>query len=147
MRTDCPDCIWVTSHGGMVIHRYEPCDVCRKSTLHDTIVDIKGERWKWPEYPPFCHRCGKDMRAKAVHTDRIDWPHDSGDEPQNEATILFRGGYGSFIDDLGDVPSVRLCHECGHELCDWIGIDPRHWHTHSVYGGQHEDHHDKPASG
>lgn len=147
MRTDCPDCIWVTSNGGTVIHGYKPCDICRKDSLHDTKVRVEGGTWTWPTYSHYCHRCSKDMRARAVHPSRTDWPtrpgkFDPAEELQNEATLIFTGGYGSFIDAFDSMPSLLLCHECAHELCEWIGIDPRNWHTHSIYGGQHNDHHD-----
>jgi hypothetical protein len=149
MRTNCPDCVWVTSKigGATVIKGYNPCDVCRKDTLHATPIKVDGGTWTWPTYSDYCHRCSKDMRARAVHPSRTDWPtnvgaFDTAEELQNEATLIFTGGYGSFIDAIDSMPSVRLCHECAHEVCEFIGIDPRLWHTHSVYGGQHADHHD-----
>lgn len=149
MRTDCPDCIWIIQ--GPVIRDYKPCEVCKRDTLNDhhLTIDKDGE-WHWPETRYYCHRCGKDMRAQAVHPDHK-WStsdHDTFDpsqELQNECNLIFVGGYGSFTDDLGEMATLTICHECGHELCDWIGVDPRNWHTHSMLGGQHEDHHDNQA--
>lgn len=146
MRTDCPDCVWTIQ--GRTIKSYRPCDVCKRDTLidHKLRVDRQTGKWHWPETRNYCHRCGKDMRARAVHP-RTDWPNNPGafdpaEELQNECNLIFAGGYGSFIDDLGEMPVVTICHECGHELCDSLGIDPRNWHTHSIYGGQHHNHHD-----
>jgi hypothetical protein len=67
----------------------------------------------------------------------------------NGLVLLFSGSYGEFHDDLGSGPhSVDLCHECGHDLADWLGIDVGNWHTHKYGGGrpglQHADHHDRP---
>jgi len=97
-----------------------------------------------PKTPTNCARCGKSMRGADVHPD---YPDHMADELQNECTILFEGGYGSFIDcaflDNGQegLPTITICHECGHEFAEWLGIDVSDWHTHSYYGGQHEDHH------
>jgi hypothetical protein len=148
MKTDCSDCVWIIQ--GYVIKEYKPCDVCKSDTLNDSKVTIdKDEKWHWPVPRNYCYRCNKDMRARAVHPDH-DWPltnkdYDFSQELVNECNLIFSGGYGSFIDDLGDMPTLTVCHECGHELCDWLGVDPRLWHTHSTYGGQHEDHHDNQA--
>lgn len=99
-----------------------------------------------PETPTTCSRptCGKSMRGGDVHPD---YPDHMADELDNECTIMFEGGYGSFIDcaflDNGQtgMPTLTICHECAHELAEWLGIDVSGWHTHSVYGGQHDDHH------
>lgn len=94
-------------------------------------------RMRWAETSHYCFRCSKDMRYEAVHGVR------DREELSNECTILFAGGYGSFIDCIDSkFPTLTICHECGHELADWLGLDPRNWHTHSIYGGQHPDHHD-----
>ena len=103
-----------------------------------------------PELPTTCSRpqCGKSMRGEDVHPD---YPEQMANELQNECTLMFVGGYGSFIDcvflDGGQtgLPTVRICHECAHELSEWLGIDVSSWHTHSYYGGQHEDHHNQPG--
>jgi hypothetical protein len=148
MKTDCSDCVWIIQ--GRVIKDYKPCEVCKRDTLNDHKITIdKDGEWHWPETRYYCHRCGKDMRARAVHPEREWLPdyddHDLSEELVNEFNLICSGGYGSFIDDLGDMPTVTICHECGHHLCDLIGVDPRLWHTHSIYGGQHEDHHDNQA--
>lgn len=147
MRTDCPDCRWdVTRREDgtvAVINDFHPCRTCSIVTLHDSRVDITDERWKWPEHDPHCFRCGADMRHFAVHDVPEDAGTPRGDELDNECHIIFTGGYGSFYDAIGGkLPTLIICHECAHEMCAWLGIDPRHWHTHSVYGGQHGDHHD-----
>lgn len=145
MRLDCPDCVWDVERDPRtgrvtIVHGLKPCDTCRKTTLHASVVDITGDRWKWPKpSPKLCHRCGADMTYPAVHGEA--GAH-HGDETSNECNLMFVGGYGSFIDSMGEIPTVTICHECAHLLCDWLGVDPRNWHTHSVYGGQHPDHHD-----
>lgn len=60
-----------------------------------------------------------------------------------EIKISFSGGYGQFIDSY-DGPidfSLNLCHECGHELAEFLDIDVSYWHTHNPASGQHPDHH------
>lgn len=144
MRTECPDCKWDID--GRVIRGFKPCAVCAVTTLHDSHTDIKGDKWVHPETPTRCFRCDKDMRKVAYFG--TDGFSQFKDETDNECTMMFNGGYGSFIDAMGELPTVTICHECGHELCDWLGIDPRLWHTHSGWApnadfpGQHPDHHD-----
>lgn len=60
-----------------------------------------------------------------------------------EVKISFSGGYGQFIDSYdGPVDfSLNLCHECGHELAEFLDIDVSYWHTHNPASGQHPDHH------
>lgn len=85
-----------------------------------------------------CFRCKKTIPLQwewEVNSDRY--------QTDNDVTLEFHGGYGQFTDCLDDCPaeSIRLCHECAHDLCDWLGADPRRWHTHSEASGQHSDHH------
>lgn len=103
-----------------------------------------GLRWERSEKSsvPLCFRCDKDMRGYFGYNiaHRREW---SEDEMLNECTLIFDGGYGSFIDVCGGSPNpaVTICHECAHELAEWLGVDVRKWHTH-VPGYQHPDHHD-----
>lgn len=131
MNTNCPDCVWDIEKG--VIYDYTPCETCRVNTLHDSHVDV--HEWKWPEAVTHCFRCNSDMRSPNPN-----YP----EELDNEAIIAFTGGYGSFIDVIdGKWPMAVICHSCAHELCEeFLGIDPRNWHTHSTLSGQHPDHHD-----
>jgi len=46
-------------------------------------------------------------------------------------TLRFDGGYGEFIDHLGTKATMVLCHECAHALCDFLGVDPYNWHSHT----------------
>lgn len=132
MRTDCPDCKWDID--GRMIKGFKPCARCAVDTLHNSQTNVKGDQWEHPKpTPTYCFRCNKDMRSTAGHLP---------DETDNECTLMFNGGYGSFIDAMGEMPTLTICHECGHELCDWLGVDPRNWHTHSTTSGQHPDHHD-----
>lgn len=101
--------------------------------------DAKLPRMKWPETPNYCFRCNKDMRESTVRNRE---PAPWGDELDNECTITFSGGYGSFIDSFDKWPTLTICHECGHQLAEWLGVDCRNYHTHSIHGGQHADHHD-----
>lgn len=90
-----------------------------------------------------CNRCQKIIplqwdSAKDEHPDQTD----------NDLSLEFHGGYGQFTDCIYDCPAdtIRLCHECAHDLCDWLGLDPSTWHTHSAESGQHPDHHRGPNS-
>ena len=62
----------------------------------------------------------------------------------NGLEVYLSGGYGEFIDSWDGDPMVWLCHECGHALMDWLGIDCHNWHTHRPDSGMHPDHHDEP---
>ena len=75
--------------------------------------------------------------------------HPSGNT-DNGLHLTFDGGYGEFIDSWNPDDTdhyLSLCHECGHELADWLGIDVRNWHTHGLHSGQHADHHDREEVG
>lgn len=67
----------------------------------------------------------------------------------NALIVRLNGGYGMFVDDfdreLGYNPSYDkvLCHDCAHDLANWLGIDAHNWHTHREGAGQHRDHHDR----
>lgn len=54
------------------------------------------------------------------------------------------GSYGEFYDSafIGAYKFV-LCHSCGHDLADWVGIKVNNWHTHREGSGMHPDHHDE----
>lgn len=86
-----------------------------------------------------CKKCGKEIPWQPPHAGRYR-------NTDNGLHLTFDGGYGEFI----DAPFVNdqevkyiLCHECAHDLCDWLGVDAHNWHTHGIYSGQHDDHHDR----
>lgn len=86
-----------------------------------------------------CKKCGKEI-PKQPHAPGPYWYTDNG------LHLTFDGGYGEFIDaPFADDREAKyiLCHECAHDLCDWLGVDPRNWHTHAAGSGQHADHHDR----
>jgi len=82
-----------------------------------------------------CTRCGKALRE-------VFPGHDCPDQLDNALTLVVDGGYGEFIDNLDYLlgrerrpPTFVLCHECGHEFCDWADperkiIDPATAHGH-----------------
>lgn len=81
---------------------------------------------------PVCFRCQKPVN------------NDLMGNTDNGLFLFFSGGYGEFHDDLVDGPhEVVLCHECGHDLADFLGLDVAGWHTHRPESGQHPDHHDE----
>ena len=88
-----------------------------------------------------CKKCGKEIPLQHQYL-----PPDAEPSTDNGLLLIFDGGYGEFI-DAPFVPKaewqVQLCHECAHDLCDWLGVDPRNWHTHAAGSGQHADHHDQ----
>jgi len=63
----------------------------------------------------------------------------------NGLEVHFVGSYGEFIDTAFEDGSYRvsLCHDCSHDLADWLGIDVHNWHTHKPGSGMHPDHHDE----
>jgi hypothetical protein len=73
-----------------------------------------------------CKRCGRDVPVQP-HNPNDDWNTDNG------LHLSFDGGYGEFVDTpfvADDELEHLLCHECAHELCAWLGVDPSNWHTH-----------------
>jgi hypothetical protein len=73
-----------------------------------------------------CHICKGELEP--VFTDGLH-------QFENALEIIFGGGYGMFIDTMGDDPRVMICHDCAHTLCDsvpWIAqlLDPDNSHTH-----------------
>lgn len=112
--------------------------------------------------PLLCTRCKKNVRVMKP------WGEE---EVDNGLWVAFCGGYASFTDTTIELikhhpelpvppkPEITddkvcltcayqeravLCHECAHELCDWLGI-PREevarWHSHTqVYTDAHPDH-------
>lgn len=83
-----------------------------------------------------CNRCKKII---PLQSENCLTPY----QTDNELRLEFHGGYGSFTDCIEDCPafSIMICHECAHDLCDFLDIDPSYWHTHSPHSGQHPDHH------
>lgn len=78
-----------------------------------------------------CQKCFKQV------------PQDEYWNTDNGLEVSFSGGYGEFHDDLFYGPyEFGLCHECAHELAEWLGLDVHNWHTHRIGGDQHPDHHD-----
>lgn len=91
-----------------------------------------------------CYRCKKIIPRQ--------WPQwqyeelgltDGTDQLDNNLSLEFHGGYGMFTDCIYNCPAdkIILCHECAHDLCEFLGIDPSNWHTHRPESGQHPDHH------
>ena len=80
-----------------------------------------------------CQRCKRNVPLKVWRKEV--WGTENGLE------LTFDGGYGEFIDAWEGPEKVWLCHECAHDLADWLGLDVRRWHTHSLHSGQHADHH------
>ncbi len=64
---------------------------------------------------------------------------------ENGLHMFLDGGYGEFMDAWDGQVRVDLCHECAHDLADWLGLDVHNWHTHVApeHGGtQHANHDD-----
>ena len=82
--------------------------------------------------PGRCHKCGVLVPVAYPGVPNTD----------NGLEVYFSGGYGEFYDAWDGDPMLWLCHECGHDLAAWLGIDVHNWHTHRTDSGQHPDHHD-----
>ena len=105
----------------------------------DWILDQAGNNE--PD-PTLCDACRTHLvRDKAIR--------DTDYQFDNALWMEFHGGYGMFIDPIGDPghkdrvgdrgrvcwPQVVICHECAHDLCDkvpWIGklLNPEGSHSH-----------------
>lgn len=85
----------------------------------------------------FCYSCEADLRSD------YDSPNN---EPDNALWVEFSGGYGQFIDPIGDDYEVVICHDCAHALCDalaWVKdlLKPHNSHSHTrEYEAAHPDH-------
>ena len=83
---------------------------------------------------PPCDRCNKTIPKPWNDSPNLD----------NGLLVSLSGGYGEFIDSaFTGSYDVVLCHECAHDLADFLGIDVHNWHAHSPDSGQHPDHHDR----
>ncbi len=80
-----------------------------------------------------CQKCKREIPLRVWLT--------NVDGTDNGLELLFDGGYAEFIDAYDGPERAWLCHECAHDLADWLGMDVRRWHTHSLRSGQHPDHH------
>lgn len=71
-------------------------------------------------------------------------PVEDGPGPRFALVVRLDGGYGMFCDpgfeDSDDWARV-LCHDCAHELCEFLGLDPRSWHAHVGERAWDVDHH------
>lgn len=97
-----------------------------------------------------CDRCDKDLPRQAGINN-----NDTSLQYDNNLVLKFDGGYGMFCDPepgrwiRGDhrrhdpEHTKVLCHECAHDLAEWLDIDVHNWHTHNPNSGQHPDHHDR----
>lgn len=86
--------------------------------------------------PVLCYACHATLEAD----DDSDYQFD------NALWIDFKGGYGMFIDQIGNQPGpypkkgeheVVICHECAHKLCEtvpWVErlLEPLKSHSHPV---------------
>jgi hypothetical protein len=106
--------------------------VCRPSSVgaFDTLIDnwIADRLGVAEPEPVNCYGCAK--RLVTALPDDTDYQFD------NALWVQFDGGYGMFIDPMGDERArVVICHECAHDLCDkvtWVGalLDPAKSHSH-----------------
>lgn len=57
--------------------------------------------------------------------------------------VVLDGGYTMFCDpDVAEEDRrYVLCHDCGHELCDFLGVDARDWHHHQTLRAWESNHH------
>lgn len=74
-------------------------------------------------------------------------PETVGDLGPKFALILrLDGGFGMFCDpDPFEEADwvVLLCHDCGHELTDFLGLNPNGWHVHRGQRAWDSDHHSR----
>ena len=87
---------------------------------------------------PTCQKCGEIIPWAYVPPPG----HGPPENTDNGLHMTLDGGYGEFIDTWQGRPEYWLCHDCAHAFCEWLGIDPRNWHTHRLDSGHHPDHHD-----
>lgn len=93
-----------------------------------------------------CDRC--DARPDPI----FDAGADGSLQYDNLLVLRFTGGYGMFCDpDASLTPrpeapldpelTTVLCHDCGHDLADWLGINVAGWHTHRPDSDRLDEHH------
>lgn len=105
-----------------------------------TLRYFKIRTWDDIEYPNVIEDADKDTCYRCKESIPRDEEFQASD---NGLELDFRGGYGEFIDNLYTVTRLWLCHECGHALGRFLGLDVHNWHTHRTNSGQHADHHDR----
>jgi hypothetical protein len=106
--------------------------VCQPSSVgaFDTLIDnwILDRLGVAEPEPVHCYGCAKRLVTAMSH--------DTDYQFDNALWVQFDGGYGMFIDPMGDERArVVICHECAHDLCDkvtWVGalLDPAKSHSH-----------------
>lgn len=86
-----------------------------------------------------CDRCKKIIPRQWIAQSEIDAKEiDASLQLDNNLVLELFGGYGMFIDPFprGSI-NLCICHECAHELFDFLGLDASFWHSHR----QGQDHH------
>ena len=79
-----------------------------------------------------CANCGSELQPVF---DGQKYPR----QCDNALEIEFSGGYGMFIDPIGESRKIALlCHDCAHALCNqypWMAelVDPYHGHMHGSF--------------
>ncbi len=92
-----------------------------------------------------CQRCKQPVPISRTGEDSLVAYPDTKWVTENGLHVSFDGGYAEFIDAWNGAIEIVLCHECGHALADFLGLDVHNWHTHvppELGGTQHADHHD-----
>lgn len=99
-------------------------------------VSSKGSRSRMNDTRPVinCYRCDNAI-PYLFHGD-----NETATNLDNGLVVLLSGGYGEFRDnlgflgeddsDIGGAFRAFYCHDCAHELCDWMGVNTDHWHSH-----------------
>lgn len=78
---------------------------------------------------PVCDRC-------ALPLEQVELAEEGTLQCDNALIVRLSGGYGMFCDplkvsdDFDPEWDKIFCHECAHEVCDFLGIDASSWHSH-----------------
>ena len=78
-----------------------------------------------------CDKCGRDLLPV------FGGEEDGGAQFKDALVLQARGGYGMFLDDYDRNTHLPVdgrydkiyCHDCGHEICNMLGISAEGWHT------------------
>ena len=71
-----------------------------------------------------CTRCKMRMPESWGHEDSAKENGIFQSTDGHNAEVLLTGGYAEFVDTMFEPKQVaKLCHQCGHELLEWLNYD------------------------
>lgn len=93
---------------------------------------------------PMGYGMGMVDSAVCARCDALLPESEDGLGPKHALVVRFDGGYGMFCDPdpfAEEDWAVVLCHDCGHQLTDFLGMNADEWHQHRGQRAWNSDHH------